>query len=101
MSEPVSYHRLLMADRGIGLYERRTYTSSAVSYDYGFAFPRQQNRTEYLLVRGPVFLPDKANDRDVISRHETKKDALAALEQLVQARFYGESGKTSESPLPS
>jgi hypothetical protein len=90
--------RQLMVDRGVGLYERRTYIASAIRYDYGPAYPWGQNRTEYILVRGPTFLPDKVNDSDIISAHRTKQDALTALERLTQAQFYGESGETSKPP---
>jgi hypothetical protein len=99
--DPVQYPRLLLVDRGIGLYERRAYTQSPVRYDYGFAHPRRQNRTEYLVVRGPVFLPDKVDERHLISFHEGKAEALAALEQLAQAQFHGKAEEASESsPQP-
>jgi hypothetical protein len=94
----VQYRRLLLVDQGVGLYEQRTYTASAVRYVQGFACPKH-TRTDYILVKGPVFLPDRANDRDVISVHGTKVDALRAVEQLAGAQFHGKSGIDSEIPL--
>jgi len=68
-------------------------------YGFEYVFPRQHNRREYLLVRSPVFLPNKVDERNIISFHEIKAHALAALEQLAQARFHGEAEETSEFPL--
>jgi hypothetical protein len=94
------YYRLLIVDRGIGLYERRDYTASAEGYGYGYGLPRQRTQTYYAVVQGPTFLPDKVDVQKIVHLHGTKADALASLERLALARFTGESEEQSQPPPP-
>jgi hypothetical protein len=80
--------RQLLIDRGIGIYERRSSS---------FGYNNLPNKI-YLVVRGPVFLPDKVAKENVVSAFTTKAEALASLERLAQAQFNGESEKQPEPP---
>jgi hypothetical protein len=87
MGDSNYYHRLLMVDRGIGLYEQRA---------YAYSWPARN--PHYLVVRGPVFLPDRVDEQRVVSRYHSKSEALTTMERLAQAQFQGESEESSESP---
>jgi hypothetical protein len=88
MNEYTTFHRLLLIDRGIGIYERRI---SSFGYNN---LPAKI----YLVVRGPVFLPDKVAKENIVSAFTTKAEALASLERLALAQYNGISENRPEPP---
>jgi hypothetical protein len=96
MSEPLLQHQLMMVDRGLGVYKRRT----TIRFVYGQGYPGIKNQTDYLLVQGPVFLPDTVDGQKIISCHRTQADAVTALQRFVLTQLSGGSTKASEKPAP-